>query len=69
MSGFLTIFVLVLLLLVAAFCAVMVLRMVGTLQFPQGDAWPYAQRRFATRGHRGLLRELGEAGKLEGPAA
>jgi len=60
MGSFLTIFVLVLLLMVAAVCAVMLLRM---MQVQQGDAWPYAQRRFATRGHRGLMRELGEAGR------
>jgi len=63
MTGFLAIFVLVLLLMVAAVCAVLLVRMVGALQLPHGDAWPYAQRRFANRLHRGLLRELGETGR------
>lgn len=63
MSSFLAIFVLVLLLMVAAVCAVLLVRMLGALQLPQGDTWPYAQRRFANRLHRGLLRELGEAGR------
>ena len=63
MSSFLATIVLVLLLAVAAVCAVLLLRVLGALELPQGGAWPYAQRRFATRLHRGLLRELGESGR------
>lgn len=63
MSSFLTIFMLVLLAAAAAVFALVLLRMLGSLQLPHEGAWPYAQRRFATRGHRGLLRELGEAGR------
>lgn len=62
MSSFLSIFVLVLL-AAAAVCAVMVLRILRMPQLPHGDSWPYAQRRFAIRGHRGLLREFGEPGR------
>lgn len=63
MSSFFTIFMLVLLLAAAAVFAVMLLRMVAALQLPEADAWPYSQRRFPTRGHRGLLRDVGEAGR------
>ena len=62
MTSFLAIFVLILLLVAAAVCAVLLLRSLGSLQLSQGS-WPYAQRRFASRTHRGLLRELGEAGR------
>ncbi len=51
MGGFLPILVVVLVLALAAVCAILLLRMLGALELPQTPPWPYAHRRFGQRGH------------------
>lgn len=50
MGSFIVVFVVALLVAVAAVCGVLLLQMPGAMELPHSDAWPYSQRRFALRG-------------------